>query len=393
MNRSNGVALNKKKILFLTGTRADFGKLKPLITAVRKHTDFDYMLFVTGMHTLAKYGFTADEVINKSGFNNSHMFMNQIQSEPMEMVLANTIGGLSRFTHEYHPDMIIVHGDRVEALAGAIVGALNNILVAHVEGGEVSGTVDELIRHSVSKMSHLHFVSNNEASGRLVQMGERKQTVFVIGSPDVDIMLSSGLPTLKDARKRYGIRFGTYAIAALHSVTTELDRIREQARIFVETIKNSNDNFVLIFPNNDLGCDEIFNAYRELENNNRFKIFPSIRFEYFLTLLKHSRYIIGNSSAGVREAPIFAVPAINLGTRQSRRCEYRSIINCPFEPDKINNAIEKVKKAPAFKPDLHFGKGDSVKKFMEIITRPAIWSLGTQKQFCDREIGLNDHAQ
>jgi UDP-N-acetylglucosamine 2-epimerase (hydrolysing) len=141
-----------RKIVFITGTRADFGKLKPLIRAVEQHGDFEYSIFATGMHLLYRYGMTVEE-IHKAGFTNIFAYMNQIHGEPMEMVLANTITGLSRYLHEYEPDLLVVHGDRVEAMAGATVGALRNILVGHVEGGELSGTVDDLIRHSVTKLA------------------------------------------------------------------------------------------------------------------------------------------------------------------------------------------------------------------------------------------------
>jgi UDP-N-acetylglucosamine 2-epimerase (hydrolysing) len=376
--------LNKKKILFLTGTRADFGKIKPLIRAVSANSLFEYIIFVTGMHTLAKYGYTMLEVTEKSGFKNCHVFMNQIVSEPMELVLANTIGGLSRFMHEYKPDMIIVHGDRVEALAGAIAGALQNVLVAHIVGGEVSGTIDELIRHSVSKLSHIHFVSNDEAARRLVQMGERPDTIFTIGSPDIDVMLSLDLPSLADVKTKYEIPFKSFAIAAMHPVTTELNNGRKQAKIFVDALIKSKDNFAVIFPNNDVGCSEIFNAYSRLENNKKFRTFPSVRFEYFLTLLKNADYIIGNSSAGVREAPIYGIPTINIGTRQSGRCKARSINNVPYDGAQILDAIKKAKAIKGVRPTHSFGDGNSVQKFIKVITSEKAWNISKQKVFLDR---------
>jgi UDP-N-acetylglucosamine 2-epimerase (hydrolysing) len=184
-----------KKILFLTGTRADFGKLKSLMHKVEDAEQFDAHLFVTGMHMIATYGMTANEV-EKSGFQSIYKYINQNKHDSMDVILSKTIMGLSDYVKEVQPDMIVVHGDRVEAMAGAIVGALNNILVSHIEGGEVSGTIDELIRHSVSKMSHLHFVSNEKAKQRLLQLGEREKSVYIIGSPDLDIMTSSNLPKL-----------------------------------------------------------------------------------------------------------------------------------------------------------------------------------------------------
>ena len=184
-----------KKIIFLTGTRADFGKLKPLMLCLEEDINFEVHIFVTGMHMLNKYGYTCEEVEN-AGFKNVYKYINQSLDDSMDQVLAKTISGLSNFIREINPDLLIVHGDRVETLAGASVGALNNVLVCHVEGGEVSGTVDELIRHSVSKLSHIHLVANDNAKKRLLQLGEAEDSIYVIGSPDIDIMNSNNLPKL-----------------------------------------------------------------------------------------------------------------------------------------------------------------------------------------------------
>ena len=152
----------KRKVVFLTGTRADFGKLKPLMDKIESSDIFDCYIFVTGMHTIKKYGNTSQEVV-KCKYKNIKIFNNQQNSTKQDIILANTISGFSDYVTMLNPDMIIVHGDRVEALGGAIVGSLNNILVSHIEGGEISGTIDELIRHAVSKLSHIHFVANLDA--------------------------------------------------------------------------------------------------------------------------------------------------------------------------------------------------------------------------------------
>ena len=274
-----------RTILFITGTRADFGKLKPLISIVNNDTVFDCKIFCTGMHLMEKYGNTIVE-IHKAGFtSNIYPFLNQVEGESMEIILSNTIAGLSRYLHENKIDLIVVHGDRIEALAGAMVGALKNILVAHVEGGEVSGTIDDLIRHACSKMSHLHFVASTTAEKRLKQLGESKKSIFRIGSPDIDIMISDSLPTLEDVKQRYDILFDNYAIAILHPVTTELHKAKQHAEVFVQSIINSNHNYVVIYPNNDLGSSFIFEELKKIEGNSKIKIFPSIRFEYFLSIL------------------------------------------------------------------------------------------------------------
>lgn len=142
----------RKRIIFLSGTRADFGKIRSLLDVMDKASQFEVHVFVTGMHMLRKYGLTCMEVENR-GYKNIYKFINQNYNDTMDSILAKTIAGLSDYVKEIKPDMIVVHGDRVEALAGAIVGSLNNILVSHIEGGEVSGTIDDLIRHSASKSS------------------------------------------------------------------------------------------------------------------------------------------------------------------------------------------------------------------------------------------------
>ncbi|UOF91403.1 UDP-N-acetylglucosamine 2-epimerase [Fodinisporobacter ferrooxydans] len=371
-----------KKILFLTGTRADFGKLKPLMRAVDHDDQYECCIFVTGMHTLSRYGYTVEEVY-KAGFSNIHTFMNQIHGEPMDLILANTIGGLSRFVNEYKPDLIVVHGDRVEALAGAIVGSLNNILVAHIEGGEISGTIDELIRHSASKLSHIHFVANKEAADRLEQLGESPESIYSIGSPDIDVMLSPDLPNLQDVKEYYEIPFDEYGVVLFHPVTTEKDYIEQYANTLVTALVKSHKNYIVIYPNNDEGSSDIFKAYEKIRYNTRFKIYPSIRFEYFLTLLKHSEFIIGNSSVGMREAPVYGVPSINIGTRQNNRFQYSSIINVKTNVQDILHAIHNVQYAPPSKPCYSFGTGKSTELFIQALKEERLWETPKQKQFRD----------
>ena len=368
----------QKKIVFLTGTRADFGKIKSLLQILQNNNEFDPFIFVTGMHLMPEYGYTLIEV-ERSGFKNILTFKNHTDESTMDLTLAKTIEGFSSYIKNVNPDLIVVHGDRVEAMAGAIVGSLNNILVAHIEGGELSGTIDELIRHSVSKLSHIHFTSNNEAKKRLLQMGEIPNSIFTIGSPDIDTMFSKDLPTLVEVKDYYEISFIDYAVVMYHPVTTEEKYMRVYANNFIKALLKSNDNYIVVFPNNDLGSKFIIEAYKKLKNNDRFRIYPSIRFEYFLTLLKSANYIIGNSSAGIREAPYYGIPTINIGTRQENRALHSHIINTSYETNEIltaiNSNLEKVVETT------YFGKGNSAVKFLECLKSKDFWKLNNQKQF------------
>lgn len=383
--------MKKHRILFITGTRADFGKLCPLIEQVDKNSEkFEYSIFITGMHTLSRYGLTMEEVYknfsykkNNDGYHNMYVAMNQTYGESMEMILANTITSLSRYVKEFKPEMIIVHGDRVEALAGAIVGAFNNILVGHVEGGEVSGTIDESIRHAITKLSHIHFTCNERSSLRLKQLGENEKNIYIIGSPDIDLMLSNSLPSYEEVAAYYNIPFTKYAIMLFHPVTTNIEETRKTVKNLVDATLASDDNFIVIYPNNDFGCEYIFLEYERLSENPRFAIFPSIRMRYFLSLLKNSEYLIGNSSAGIRETPVYGVPSINIGSRQNGRHKSESISSIDGKVCNISEAIKANTNHKFFQPQFHFGNGESASLFIHILKEETIYQTSRQKLFVD----------
>lgn len=372
----------KKKIVFLTGTRADFGKLKSLIEITRNNQQFEVHIFATGMHMDMKYGFTVNEIV-KCGFGNIYRYINHDNESLMEITLANTIEGLARYVRLIQPDLLVVHGDRVEALAGATVGALNNILVAHIEGGELSGTIDELIRHAVSKLSHSHFVANDDAKKRLMQMGELDKSIYVIGSPDMDVMLSDHLPAWSFVKDKYEIPFDDFAVSMFHPVTTEIENMDEYATEYVKALEASQLNYIVIYPNNDKGADFILSKLKHLQDKNKFRLFPSVRFENFLTMMKQSKFIIGNSSAGIREAPYYGLPTVNVGTRQSGRTNNPDIIHTGYNHQQILAGIDKALQVK-LQPKKLYGDGKSDDKFFEILQSPNFWCTSKQKQFNDK---------
>lgn len=375
-----------KKVLFITGTRADYGKLKPLIRAVEDSSDFEAVVYVSGMHLSKKHGCTYKEVLHDN-FTNVHVAFGLRQSGSMCYDLGNLICNLTGFVENIHPDLIVVHGDRIDTLAGAVVGALSNVRVAHIEGGELSGTIDESIRHTVSKLSHIHFACNEEAARRLKQLGEEENRIFVIGSPDIDIMFSADLPSFREACARYKIPFSDYGILIYHPVTTEYKRIQHNAENVVDAILKSKKKYIVIYPNNDTGNEFIIAEYKRFkEAEDRFRIFPSIRFEYFLTLMKHANFIIGNSSAGIREAGVYGIPALDIGTRQKGRYSIEdssNILHVEESSSEILRAIDQLEKMP-HEQNIKFGQGDSALRFMKVL-REDIWSLPLQKKFVDLE--------
>jgi UDP-N-acetylglucosamine 2-epimerase (hydrolysing) len=379
-----------KKIIFVTGTRADYGKLKSLIVSSQKNKKLKVYVFVTGMHNLKKFGSTWMQIKKKNYDNikNVIRYNNQTKkNDQADIILSNTIYGFSKIAKKINPDLIIIHGDRIESLACSIVGSLNNFLVAHIEGGEVSGTIDELLRHAISKLSHLHFVTNKIAKKRLIQMGELEENIFIIGSPDIDIMMSKLLPSLSEVKRHYSVKFEKYGIAILHSVTTALKELKKQTSVFVKSLISSKKNFVVLYPNNDTGSEYILKKYKRFINKKNIKILPSMRFEYYLTLLKNAKLIIGNSSSGIIEAPYYGVPVINLGNRQNKRSKLKLINHLDFDFKKIKNAINFYftldKKLPLKK---EFGIGSSKKYFENILKSKKIWKINKQKTFQDFDI-------
>jgi UDP-N-acetylglucosamine 2-epimerase (hydrolysing) len=371
--------MNTKKVLFVTGTRADYGKLKPLISRIINNKNFNVKIFVTGMHLLKKYGHTYVECeIDFPGY--IYKFINQNPSDSMDTVLGKTILGFSDYVNENSPDLIVIHGDRIEALACASVGALNNILVAHIEGGEVSGTIDESIRHSVSKLSHIHFVANSDAKNRLLRMGEATNSIKVIGSPEVDVMHSRELPTISKVKERYGIKFENFSIVLFHPVTTEINDLKENVTVLTDSLIQSERNFIVIYPNNDHGVNVIFDAYSCLSDMSNFKLLPSMRFEYFISLMKSADCMVGNSSAGVREAPQLGLRSINIGSRQNGRSSASSVINVKYDKQEILSALAKIDSADVIKIQ-EFGSGNTSIKFEKEILEESLWKVSKQKYF------------
>ncbi|WP_027216535.1 UDP-N-acetylglucosamine 2-epimerase [Butyrivibrio fibrisolvens] len=369
-----------KKILFITGTRADYGKLKALMKRLEESKEFELLIYVSGMHLLEQYGMTIREIY-KDGFKNIYPALGQQYTTSMSYNLGNIICNLTGYVNSMKPDMIVIHGDRIEAMAGAIVGALNNIRVAHIEGGEVTGTIDESIRHAVSKFAHFHFVSNEHAKANLIQLGEDAENIYIIGSPDIDVMASSTLPPLAKVCKRYDIAFTDYSILMYHPVTTELDVIYDHIKAITDAIKKQGGNYVIIYPNNDSGAEIILSRLNTLSGIDNFRILNSMRFEYFLTLLKNAKCLIGNSSAGIHEAGFYGVPVIDLGTRQKGRYkinEFKNIQWCSEETEQILNALTHIEDYREV--SLGFGSGNSAELFIKVL-QSNIWEKSLQKRF------------
>ena len=369
-----------KKIVFVTGTRADFGKLLPLAqTAAAEGHEVSF--FVTGMHMMREFGETRLEVRRQPGFKYFEC-INHRQGDRQEEILSKTMLVFSDWIAEHDPDLVIVHGDRVESLACALACSTSYTPCAHIEGGEVSGTIDEIYRHCITKLANVHFASSDISARRIRQIGEDPAAIYVIGSPELDVHSSDDVPSLADSLGRYDIPFDDYGVLIFHSVTSELDTIEAQAEQLVRAVVASGKPFLCVASNNDPGSDQIMAQIRKAQGP-LLKIVPSIRFEMFSRILRNARVVVGNSSLGVREAPFLGIASINIGTRQLRRSAAPSITNLPA--DQVADVADAITAnwGRHFEPSASFGKGASREQFRAVIQDPAFWQFQRQKLFFD----------
>ena len=367
-----------KSVVFVTGTRADFGKIKPLAIALTK-VGFDVTFFVTGMHMMSKYGLTKVEV-EKTPDIKIVEHLNQREHDAQDITLAKTVTAFSDFIQENNPDLVVIHGDRIEALGSAIVCATNNRLSAHIEGGEISGTVDDIFRHSITKLCSHHFVSSQAAKNRIMRLGEHPSRIHIIGSPELDFHKQENNLSIEEVKSYYSIPFDEYGICIFHPVTTEIDTIKAQAEALFASLSKSAKNFVVIMPNNDPGGHHIEETLSGLPKS-QFQILPSMRFEYFSKLAKESNLVVGNSSMGVREAPFMGIASINIGTRQTARSNATSISHLSaFDTEIVLHKIDTLWGTRHEKSE-EFGKGNAQQIFLDTLLQDAFWNMPIQKTF------------
>lgn len=373
-------ALAARSILFVTGTRADFGKLEPLALAACK-AGHRVTFFVTGMHMLDRYGLTKLEVRRFEEFA-VHEFLNQRPGDPQDIVLSKTMVGFSDYVTEQCPDLIMIHGDRIEALAASLVASTNYLLSAHIEGGEVSGTIDEIFRHCNSKLCTHHFVSSRQSARRVMSLGEQPDSIHVIGSPELDFHAGPSGVSLEEVKSRYAIAFADYGIAVFHPVTSEQASIGDQARELFEALRVSGRCFVVIAPNNDPGSEAIFAELAQLPVE-QFRLLPSMRFAHFSELMKQSACLVGNSSAGVREAPFLGISSLDVGSRQTNRALAASVVSCSADDSAAIGRFLQKQWGQRHAPDPGFGEGRAADRFVEVLADAAFWARGLQKTFHD----------
>ena len=367
-----------KSIVFVTGTRADFGKLEPLALEAKK-SGFLITFFITGMHMMQRYGETRVEV---KRFSDAIFFEyeNQKEGDLLDSILSKTILGFSEFLNHHKPDLVVIHGDRIESLAISIVCSTRQIRSAHIEGGELTGSIDESFRHCNSKLCTTHFVSSQVAKERLLRLGESSKSVYVIGSPELDVHANDSGLTINEVKKYYDIPFNDFGIVIFHPVFSELLTISYQAESLFTALKESKRNFVVILPNNDPGSEDIFFVIHKLPKT-QFRVIPSRRFKYFSELMKNASVMVGNSSSGVREAPFFGIPSLDIGSRQNNRSKSKSIKKCAADDVDLIRSFLLKEWGKKYSSNDQFGSGNAAELFVNVISGFDFWEMTLQKVF------------
>lgn len=376
----------KRKILIVTERRADYSKFRPILREIKKSKKLKYYLIVTGSHLLTEHGSTVNE-IRKDGFKITStfpMYKKNKSDTGAEMVRAfgRSILNLSYIIEKLKPDIILSGFDIGANFASAIIGAHVNIIVGHVEGGEVTGTIDESIRHATTKFAHLHFTSNLEATNRIIKMGENPRYVFTVGNPSLDGIVEIKDMPRKELEKKYGLDFNKpFVIMLQHTVTSEVDKISQHVLQTIEAIKEMNIQALIIYGNADAGSKKI----SEIIKYSKIKQYPTIPFNEYVNLLKYASALIGNSSSGIIEAPFLHIPSINIGTRQDGRLQASSIIDVGYNKQQIKKAIKKSLEDKKFLTSVKkckslYGDGNASKKIVKILENLDLKKMPIQKK-------------
>lgn len=333
------------KIAVITATRAEYGLLSPVIRELRKQESEDLRidLIVTGTHLSQKYGMTISEISERIDFR----IPVSVKSDSEQDISDNQAEVLVKFTHlfnEQRYNAIIILGDRYEMLAIAIAAGNTRTPVFHLCGGDTTeGALDEWIRHSITKISYLHFVTNEDSRRRVIQLGESPERVFNYGSTSIDNILHVADMSKEDALKSIGLEDCRYAVCTYHPVTMEGGSVDAQLAAVMNAVKEFPDiEFIFTKSNADQGGARINMLLDEAADSiPNLHVFTSLGVRRYLSLMKHSEFVLGNSSSGIIETPSFHVPTVNIGDRQKGRLQCRSIINCAENTHEISDAIRR----------------------------------------------------
>lgn len=368
----------KKRIFSLTGIRSDFDLMTPVYQAIQDSDKLELGLIISGAHLSKQFGSTVDLI-------EQHQFpiiekiesLEDIESDTSRPIsLATQLLTLSKKFKTDRPNLLLTLGDREEALVSGILAQYLNIPLVHISGGDrVVGNVDDQVRHAVSHLAHIHLTTNEDAASRLKKMGEQEFRIHMVGSPGLDRFKSVDHLNKEELSKELGFKINPekpLLVLLQHPISTEIDKAKEQMEISLSTLVKKNLPTVIIYPNSDAGSLEMIRVIENHRNNKNFYIAKNLPGLLFVNLLRHASVLLGNSSAGILEAPFIGLPVINIGQRQQSRAHGNNVQFVPHNENAIIQAIdraifdkdyqEQVKNGPS-----PYGDGKSTKRIIEIL--------------------------
>ena len=370
----------KKKICFVVSNRASFARVKTVINNLLKSKKSNIYVMLTASTLLEKFG-DITSYVKKSGvkkIDQAYVVVEGGNNLAMSKTTGLSIIELSNYFSKIRPDIVVTIGDRYETLATAVAASYMNIRLAHIQGGEITGSIDESVRHAITKLAHIHFPSTKKAKKNILKMGENKNFVFLTGCPSIDLVknnkkLINKVKFLQNGGVGKKFDFNKpYLLVIFHPVTTEFQGMKKQTQILAEAISDLNINTIWLWPNVDAGTDKISKVLRKYRERNKLKnvsFFKNFDSDDYITILKNCSFAIGNSSSFIREGSFIGTPALNIGTRQNKREKSSNIKNLEI----LNK--EKIKKIilsnfnKKCKSSKIYGNGNAGKKIANILEK------------------------
>ena len=371
-----------KKICVFVGSRANYSSIKSVMSAVKAHPKLELQVVLGASAILDRFG-KVEDLIREDGFEPDFVFHNLIEGEnPATMAKSTGLGLMdaSMIFNNLKSDMLVVVGDRFEMMSVTLAAAYMNIRIVHTMGGEVTGTIDESIRHAITKFAHIHFPANKDSRDRIVKMGEDEKYVFNVGCPRTDLVAdelkNDSYEVLKDLFKTYGgvgREFDLskpYLLVSQHSVTTEYGGNRKQIEETLKALEELAMPVIMLWPNADAGGDDIstgIRTFREKKNPQWLHLFKNLPTHIYIHLMNTTACLIGNSSSGVREGAFIGTPVINIGTRQNKRLRADNVEQVGYDFHEILAGIKKQLEHGKYKSSDIYGDGKAGVQIAEIL--------------------------
>lgn len=371
-----------RKICVVVASRANYSSIKAALRAIERHPDLELQLVSAASALLDRYGAVEDLIVSDGFTPAARVYMLVEGETPTTMAKSTGLGLIELPTvfERLKPDVVLTVGDRFETMSTTLAATYMNIPLAHTMGGEVSGNIDECIRHAITKFAHLHFPACADAAQRIIRLGEEPERVHDVGCPRMDLVqeiLDAHEDELPDeglfkdgVGGTFDLRDGNFLLVSQHPVTTEFGRGEAQIRATLDAVQRSGLPAIMLWPNADAGSEDVargMRKFREHENDSRIRFFKNLPIRDYVLLMRHTACLIGNSSSGIREGAFMGTPVVNIGNRQDRRQRGRNVLDVDYDADAILSAIQRQVEHGRYEHDPIYGAGDAGTKIADVL--------------------------